>query len=67
VSLNKTITSKPKGVRMGKGKGSINQSVCYISRGEIVFELSQINKLVMIDAFNAASAKLPIPTQALSL
>lgn len=38
------ITSKPKSVRMGKGKGDISHWVCKIKPGKILYEIDGVQK-----------------------
>jgi large subunit ribosomal protein L16 len=33
------LTSKPKEVRMGKGKGAPSSKVCFVKKGQIIFQL----------------------------
>lgn len=60
---NLPVTSKPIGVRMGKGKG---QLFCWSSRvrgGAILFEVCGINLKVITNALKTAGEKLPIKTK----
>ena len=39
ISLNKYVTKKPIGIRMGKGKGAIDKKYLYLNQGTILFEI----------------------------
>lgn len=54
------VTMKPTEVRMGKGKGSPEYWVVRIKPGKIMFELEGIPEEVAKEAFEKATAKLPI-------
>lgn len=53
------ITSKALGVRMGKGKGSIEKHVEFINIFDCLFELKNISFLLAIKLLNKISYKLP--------
>ena len=57
---DKPITSRPAGVRMGKGKGAVEGWVCVVKPGRIMFEVSQVNEELALAALRKASMKLPI-------
>ena len=57
------ITSKPTGVRMGKGKGQFSHWGVRVKGGSVLFELCGINSNIMITALKSAGAKLPIKTK----
>jgi len=59
---DKPITEKALGVRMGKGKGSVEYWVCPIQPGKILFELSGIPEDLARHAFELAAAKLSVQT-----
>ena len=59
---DKPITGKPLEVRMGKGKGSVEYWVAPIQPGRVLFEMSGVSDELATEAFNLASAKLPIST-----
>jgi len=56
-------TSKPKEVRMGRGKGNISHWVCYIKPGRILFEAEckEVDRLK--EALTFALRKFPFFTQ----
>ncbi|WP_083172578.1 50S ribosomal protein L16 [secondary endosymbiont of Trabutina mannipara] len=59
---DKPITKKPLEVRMGKGKGNVEYWVALIQPGKILYEIDGITEELAHEAFNLASAKLPIKT-----
>lgn len=52
-------TKKPLEVRMGSGKGSIDNWVAVAKSGTILFELKEVSREVANQALKAASYKLP--------
>jgi len=60
---DKPITKKPLEVRMGKGKGNVEEWVCVVKPGRILFEISDIDLEMAQDAFRLASHKLPLKTK----
>lgn len=59
---HKPITKKPVGVKMGSGKGPVEQHVSVVKPGMILFELSGVTEEVARTAFIKAGHKLPIKT-----
>ena len=59
---DKPITEKALGVRMGKGKGSVEYWVCPIQPGKILFELGGLPEDLARHAFELAAAKLSVQT-----
>ena len=57
------ITSKPTGVRMGKGKGQVSHWGARVRGGTVLFEVCGANFKIIITALKTASAKLPIKTK----
>ncbi len=57
---DKPITKKPLEVRMGKGKGNLEEWVAVIKPGRILFELGDVDIAVAKEAFRLAAHKLPI-------
>lgn len=57
------ITSKPTGVRMGKGKGQLSHWGARVRAGSVLFEVCGINYKIIINALQTAGAKLPIKTK----
>ena len=59
---DKPITHKALGVRMGKGKGTVEYWVAPIQPGRVLFEIGGISEEVAREAFRLASAKLSVTT-----
>src|SRR5450432_4207071 len=57
---DKPITKKPLEVRMGSGKGAVEQWVAVIKPGRMLFELGGVSATEAKDAFKIAASKLPI-------
>ncbi len=57
------VTSKPIGVRMGRGKGKIAFSISPVKKGLILFEIYCLNSEKVIEASRQAAFKLPVKTQ----
>tara|TARA_B100000686_G_C16096314_1_gene621046 strand:- start:10 stop:429 length:420 start_codon:yes stop_codon:yes gene_type:complete len=57
------VSSKPTEVRMGKGKGSPEYWMCRVKPGRIMFEIDGVAALIAKEAFDRASAKLPMKTK----
>jgi len=60
------ITSKPLGVRMGKGKGNVDYWVYLVSPGEVLYEVNGVSSAVAIAALKLASKKLPVKTKVIN-
>ncbi|MCC6470045.1 MAG: 50S ribosomal protein L16 [Alphaproteobacteria bacterium] len=54
------VSRKPAEVRMGSGKGTPEYWVCRVKPGRIMFELDGVPQSLAKEAFDLASAKLPI-------
>ncbi|MBP7876072.1 50S ribosomal protein L16 [Candidatus Woesebacteria bacterium] len=59
---HKPVTKKPVGVKMGSGKGAVDQHVAVVKPGTILFELGGVSIDVARVAFTKAGHKLPIKT-----
>ena len=59
---DKPITKKPLEVRRGKGKGSVEYWVAQIKPGTMLFEIEGVSEDLAREAFELASAKLPVKT-----
>lgn len=59
---DKPITKKPLEVRMGKGKGAVEYWVAQIKPGQMLFEMQGVEETVAREAFQLATAKLPVKT-----
>ena len=57
------ITSKPTGVRMGKGKGQFSHWTARVRGGTVLFEATGLNFSIIFSAFKTGGAKLPIKTK----
>lgn len=57
------ITSKPTGIRMGKGKGSVSHWGARVRGGTVLFEICGVNLNTIITALKTGGAKLPIKTK----
>src|ERR1700744_5651268 len=57
------VTRKPAEVRMGSGKGSVEFWVCRVEPGRIMFEIDGVDEKTAREAFDRASAKLPVKTK----
>ena len=57
---DKPITKKPLEVRMGKGKGNVEEWVAVVKPGRIMFEVSGVAEELAKKALKKASYKLPI-------
>lgn len=60
---DKPLTAKPLEVRMGKGKGAIDQWVMNIKPGRIIFEMGGIPEPLAREALKLAMMKLPFKTK----
>lgn len=59
---HKPITKKPVGVKMGSGKGDVDQHVAVVKPGMILFELGGVTEEVARAAFRRAGHKLSVKT-----
>jgi large subunit ribosomal protein L16 len=57
------VSTKPAEVRMGSGKGSPEYWIARVKPGRIMFELDGVEREVAREAFELASAKLPVATK----
>lgn len=64
---DKPITKKPLEVRMGKGKGAVDQWVMNIKPGRIIFEMGGVEETLAREALALAMAKLPFKTKIVTL
>jgi large subunit ribosomal protein L16 len=63
---DKPVTKKPLEVRMGGGKGAVEEWVALIKPGRVLFEISGVDEKVAREAFALASTKLPVTTKFLA-
>ena len=59
---HKPITKRPAEVRMGGGKGAVDQWVAVVKPGTILFEMDGVAEEVAVKALSLAAYKLPIST-----
>lgn len=59
---DKPTTKKPVGVKMGSGKGAIDQYVAVVKPGMVLFELSGVSEEIARTAFTKAAHKLSVQT-----
>ena len=62
----KPVTQKPMGVRMGKGKGSLEYWVAVVKPGRVLFEISGVPEDVAKEALRLATHKLPCKCKVVS-
>jgi large subunit ribosomal protein L16 len=62
---DKPVTKKPLEVRMGSGKGAVEDWVAVVKPGRVLFELAGVPEKLAREAFTLASSKLPIATRVL--
>jgi len=63
---DKPVTKKPLEVRMGSGKGAVEQWVAIVKAGRVLFELAGVTADEAKEAFRIAGSKLPIATRFLA-
>jgi large subunit ribosomal protein L16 len=59
---DKPISQKPAEVRMGNGKGNPEYYVAEIQPGKVLYEINGVPEQLAREAFQLASAKLPLRT-----
>jgi large subunit ribosomal protein L16 len=60
---DKPITKKPVGVKMGSGKGAIEEHVAVVKPGHILFEMAGVTEEVAKEALRKAGHKLSVKTK----
>jgi large subunit ribosomal protein L16 len=63
---DKPISKKPAETRMGKGKGMVENWVCVVKRGKILFEVEGLPESIAKESMRLAASKLPIRTRFIS-
>lgn len=58
--LDKSLTKKASGSRMGKGKGKVIYKISRVYKGQIIYEINGISLNLMRDVFNSIKYKLPL-------
>ena len=56
-------TKKPAEVRMGSGKGNVEEWAAVVKEGKIMFEMTDVTEEIAREAFRLAGHKLPIKTK----
>ena len=57
------VTAKPTEVRMGKGKGSVEDWACRVKPGRIMFEIDGVSEELAREALRLGAAKLSVKTR----
>ncbi|MGD9874442.1 MAG: 50S ribosomal protein L16 [Kiritimatiellia bacterium] len=60
---DKPVTAKPLEVRMGKGKGAVEEWVAVVRPGSMLYEIDGVTESVAKEALRLAAAKMPIRTR----
>lgn len=60
---DKPVSKKPPEVRMGGGKGDIEEYVAPVLPGRVLFEMGGVTEEVATEALRLASHKLPVKTR----
>jgi large subunit ribosomal protein L16 len=60
---DKARTRKPAEVRMGSGKGNVEDWVCVIKPGRILYEIGGVSREDGVEAMKMANYKLPLKTK----
>ena len=63
---DKSVTSKPIGVRMGSGKGAVEYWVAVVKPGRVMFEVAGVPEEKAREALRLATHKLPIKCKIVS-
>jgi large subunit ribosomal protein L16 len=59
---DKPVSKKPLEMRMGKGKGAVEQWVAVIKPGRVLYEIEGVTEDIAREAFRIAGHKLPLHT-----
>ena len=60
---DKPVTKKPAEVRMGSGKGAVEQWVVVVKPGRVLYELDGVDEETAREAFRLAAHKLAVGTR----
>lgn len=60
---DKPITKKPAEVKMGSGKGDIEEYVAVVKPGRVMFEIGGVDEVTARQAFRLADHKLSVKTR----
>lgn len=58
--VTRPVTSKPQGIRMGKGKGGVSQKTRMITYNMVLFEIDNVSRAAAINILKKVKKKLPI-------
>lgn len=58
------VTYKPKGLRMGRGKGAVSHKILYVTSGTILLQILMINVVWLEKLLRLCLLKLPAKTKA---
>lgn len=62
VFAHKPVSKKPVGVKMGSGKGAIEEYVAVVKPGTVLFEIAGVSEEIAKEALRKAGHKLAIKT-----
>jgi large subunit ribosomal protein L16 len=60
---DRPVTKKPLEVRMGGGKGSVEEWCALVQPGRVMYEISGVDEATAREAFRLATHKLPLSTK----
>jgi large subunit ribosomal protein L16 len=63
LTFNIPISAKPKGMRMGKGKGKISKYVARVGSGTVLLDIHTFNMPIAAEALSKSLYKLPLKTE----
>lgn len=63
---DKPVTGKPVGVKMGSGKGEVQEYVAVVKPGVIMFELGGVSEEMAREALRKAAHKISVKTRIIS-
>ena len=61
------VTKKPNEIRMGKGKGSVNDWVCRLKSGHVLYEIEGTSVSLANEALTNGLTKLPVKGKIIKL
>lgn len=59
-------TAKPTEIRMGRGKGNLDEWICKVNKGRILFEVAGRNKKTLKEILEFTAIKFPIAVKIIS-
>jgi len=62
---DRPVTHKPLEVRMGGGKGAVEEWAAVVQPGRVMYEISGVTEDIAREAFRLATHKLPVATRML--